>query len=141
MTSAGMDVSTLDALADSLARAEGDFITTPAGAGTRTAVLRFARHYAAYFAEIEEDFSQDEIFSKDYLLAAQACLRSAKALLAAAEEGSYEATRNALKGYTPHPLGKGVKKDDQTPASLYFKDQREKFKKKIDDLISSIQSH
>ena len=135
MTSAGMDVSTLDALADSLARAEGDFITTPAGAGIRTAVLRFARHYAAYFAETEEDFSQDEIFSKDYLLAAQACLRSAKALLAAAEEGSYEATRNALKGYIPHPLGKGVKKDDQTPASLYFKDQRDKFKKKIDDWL------
>lgn len=131
MSSSGTEPGTLDALADSLLTG-GDFLTSAAGAGTRSAVLRFARHYAAYFAETAEDFAQDAIFSKDYLLAAQACLKSAEELLAAAEEGSYGAVRNALRGYKAHPLGRGVKKDEQTPQSLYFKGQRDKFKEKID---------
>ena len=134
LSSAGMEPRTLDSLADSLARTEGDFLTTPAGAGTRSAVLRFARHYAAYFADVVEDFAQDEEFEKKYNPAARACLDTAKALLAAAEEGSYGAVRVALMSYSPPKLG-GISKDSQTPQSLYFQDQRKKFKEKIDDWL------
>ena len=132
MTSAGMEPRALDSLADSLTRADGDFLTTPMGAGIRSAVLRFARHHAAYFADVAEDFSQDEVFAKNYLPAAQACCATAKALLTAAEAGSYSAVRAALLGHDKCALGRGVKKEMQTPESLYFKDQREDFQKKID---------
>ena len=134
LSSAGMDISTLDALADSLARTEGDFITTPAGAGIRTAVLRFARHYAAYFAEIEENYSQDDELAKKYLPDVKACLATAQQLLAAAEEGSYRAMRAALLGFAPPGLIR-LKNGYKTPEIAYFQTQRKNFLSKIDDWL------
>lgn len=131
LSSAGMTPASLDDLAGSLLTAGEDFLASQAGAGIRSNVLRFARHYAAYFADVVADFSEDEELAKKYLPAAQACLATARELLPAAEEGSYGAVRAALLGFDPPGL-KGISKDRQTAETLYFKDQRDVFKKKIE---------
>ena len=131
LSSAGMTPASLDDLAGSLLTAGGDFLASQAGAGIRSSVLRFARHYAAYFADVVADFSEDEELAKKYLPVAQACLATARELLPAAEDGSYGAVRAALLGFDPPGL-KGISKDRQTAETLYFKDQRDVFKKKIE---------
>ena len=131
LSSAGMEAATLDALATSLAAAGDNFLMSPAGAGTRCEMLRFARYFAAYFADVAEDFSLDEELTKKYLPDVKACLALSQQLLAAAEAGSYSAARAALLGFELPGLIK-LKSGYKTPEIAYFQGQRKKFAVKID---------
>ncbi len=132
VSSAGMEAETLDKLADALLTEEGDFLTSPGGAGIRSYLLRFARHYAVYFADIVEEFSQDKELTDKYLPAAKACLITAEQLRTAAEDGSYSGVRAALLGFDSIGLTR-LSKGRKTPEIAYFQEQKKKFSAKIEE--------
>lgn len=134
LVSRGLDGCDLARLADALSRMT-QFFASPAGAGTRTRVRRFAAHYCTYFSDICEEFLADELFAAKYYPAAKADLDLASSLLAAADRGDYDGCRAVLYAYAPPRLG-AIRADSQTDAGLYFKEVHGKFKKEVDKLRS-----
>lgn len=103
------------------------FFASPAGAGTRGAVLRFAQHYAAYFTSCCTEFAADEIFARAYLPTAEACCRLAERLIRACLDGSYTEAREALRSFSPPARIGIVKEAQQTPCGLHFKTEKKTF--------------
>ena len=128
----GLDGGDLSRLAENLS-AMTQFFASPAGAGTKTRVRRFAAHYCAYFADICEEFLADDVLSVKYYPSAKNDLDTAEALLAAADAGDYDRCRAVLNAYTAVNL-LSVKADQKTPASIYFQEVHKKFKAEIESL-------
>jgi len=129
LSSHGMDGMDLARLADGLSGMTA-FFDSPAGAGTRARVRRFAAHYRNYFADVCAEFAKDELFAARYLPAAEAAFRLSDGLLAAADRGDYDGCRAVLNAYDPPRLGV-IRAENQTPAGLYFKEVRDTFKEEI----------
>lgn len=135
LESAGMSPAKLDELARDMC-AEADFFSTPAGAGTRTRVMRFARHYGEYFTAMMEEFAEDERFANAYIPAAAICADTARDLLRACEAGSYTAARAVLAAFAPPARLGSVSTALQTEDVLYFKEQYTTFKQQIAALLA-----
>ena len=71
LSGCGMDGADLARLSEELV-SHASFFASPVGAGTRTALLRFAAHYRACFAEITEEFAADAVLCVKYLPTAAA---------------------------------------------------------------------
>lgn len=129
----GMDGASLAALSEPM-DGTADFFSSPAGAGTRARLMRFAGHYRSYFDAAAQSFAEDEKFSRAYLPAAAACRDASDALLRAASDGSYSRAREVLAAFSPPARLGTVRAEFQTDEVAFFKDIYAAFKKEMASL-------
>lgn len=124
LTAHGMDADDLLRVAENLSQTK-EFFASPAGAGTRAKLLRFASHYVQAFTYFT--LVLDQVDAAPYLPAAEADLAAAEELHRAVTLGDYEACRQVLRQYRAENL-KSLSASRKSDVSNLFQKERKAFR-------------
>lgn len=127
----GYGADKLNEYADMLERsADEGFLSSEHGEKLRESLTRRLDHYIKIFVSSLGALTENDALIKNYLPAARDCLDFAERLRSSLEKGDYDGCRTLIADRKPLRLG-AVKAENQTEASLLFKDARETFTKEI----------
>lgn len=107
-----------------------DFFLSIWGTVISDNIIRQLSHYTLIQKKAIEYLMSDDLFAVNYSDQFQYDLDFFNELISAVKEG-YTKAKEKIKEYNPQNLGRGVKKENQTEEIIFYKDNRDEYKKFI----------